>query len=81
MYELMKEDMDWFEMRLQWYMQQGESKQAAMELAADEVVQRIYGQSNEECKAERYFWAVMRVQEEMGLRKGLRILERRLFDR
>ena len=63
MYELMKEDLDWFEIRKKWHLENGSDLQEAVRLAADEVVERIYGCSNEEAKAMVFFWGVMQAQE------------------
>jgi len=64
---LMKEDLDFFEIRKQWHLEQGESKQQAVRFAAEEVVERIYGMSSDELKAYNFFWKVMEVQQNMEL--------------
>ena len=73
MYELMKEDLDWFEIRKQWHLENGSDLQEAVRLAADEAVERIYGYSNEEAKAAKFFWGVMKAQE--ILESGVEVME------
>ena len=65
MFEMEREDLTWFEKRKANYLENGESLRKAVELAADDVVIRIFGMSNEEAKAERFFEKVMELQEAM----------------
>jgi len=55
MVEMMKEDLDFFEIRKKWHMEQGESKQQAVRFAAEEVVERMYGMCSDELKASNFF--------------------------
>ena len=62
MFGMEKEDLDWFEIRKAEYLENGESLQKAVELAADDMVIRIFGMSNEEAKAARFFDKVRELQ-------------------